>query len=176
MADALLVVQSYRRSFRRDSDSFDQFINVTRAFRCEKTGLSETRTEEEQNRLRIFKQFLETSDFVSEAFNTLKANDFLQNIRDVHQFVTETLTNIWFKQYSVLNDSRDSGILDSSGFGHVMVGERRGNYVGGLHNWVRLKRKTKRNNHFRSFCQRLIRHPLVTRDNSCQNETSATSA
>ncbi|GMT32532.1 hypothetical protein PFISCL1PPCAC_23829 [Pristionchus fissidentatus] len=45
----------------------------------------------------------------------------------------EAISRLWFDRYS-----RARGVLDTSGFEHVFIGELKNGEVSGLHNWVRI--------------------------------------
>ena len=57
------------------------------------------------------------------------------------QAFREALYQIWFQMYS-----REGGVVGSSGFEHIFLGETKNRQVVGFHNWVFFSREEAKNN------------------------------
>lgn len=62
-----------------------------------------------------------------------KSNDNSNDIPDIKEEFIQLLHKIWFKLY---RRCEEDDTLDSCGFEHVFVGERRDGKVIGMHNWI----------------------------------------
>uniref|UniRef100_A0A0N5B6T0 Endoribonuclease n=1 Tax=Strongyloides papillosus TaxID=174720 RepID=A0A0N5B6T0_STREA len=108
-----------------------------------KVGVQETITQKEMIEIDAFLLAIMNTTIAKQFFTFLTSKNH-PYARDRSTLV-KNLKQIWFHPYS-----RSRGILDSSGFEHVFMGEIKNNKVGGLHNWYRfyLLESRERNSNF----------------------------
>uniref|UniRef100_A0A0K0EV26 Endoribonuclease n=1 Tax=Strongyloides venezuelensis TaxID=75913 RepID=A0A0K0EV26_STRVS len=95
-----------------------------------KVGVQETITKKEMIEIDAFLTSIMNTTIAKQLFIFLNSKNH-PYAKDRNTLV-ENLKQIWFHPYS-----RSRGILDSSGFEHVFMGELKNNEVSGLHNWYR---------------------------------------
>lgn len=94
------------------------------------TDILENDSVAEKAEIESFLNLLIQTDVIKEAHRFLKHKGKVTG--NISQFKT-ILNNLWFKIYKRLRTDRR---LNSSGFEHVFVGERRNSEVSGFHNWI----------------------------------------
>uniref|UniRef100_UPI00358EFCD7 uridylate-specific endoribonuclease isoform X2 n=1 Tax=Myxine glutinosa TaxID=7769 RepID=UPI00358EFCD7 len=109
-------------------------------------------------------ELLEQREFLDVVFNSPVMDALFEFLHKkgkyslMDDFKTD-VEKMWFGFYS-----RSSGVLDSSGFEHVFVGEIKKSKVSGLHNWVRfymLEKKRKLNYYSYSYDEQMKDYPDV---------------
>ncbi|XP_003384369.1 PREDICTED: poly(U)-specific endoribonuclease-like [Amphimedon queenslandica] len=102
------------------------------------TGVNEEVTDEEVKENKLF------INAIMETKVMKRAHDYLvscgKSPREIIPFKRQ-LYDIWFKLYR-----RTRGVLDSSGFEHVFVGETRDGKILGFHNWIQFYLQEKAGN------------------------------
>ncbi|ESO02719.1 hypothetical protein HELRODRAFT_185017 [Helobdella robusta] len=104
------------------------------------TNLPEVETNEEKREIENFMTAIMSTEIMKEAHR------FLVSKRKASQsmaaFKTE-VQNIWFKLYK---RTREDRFINSCGFEHVFVGEKRSRDISGFHNWVQVYLQEKAGN------------------------------
>uniref|UniRef100_A0A8C4X007 Uridylate-specific endoribonuclease n=1 Tax=Eptatretus burgeri TaxID=7764 RepID=A0A8C4X007_EPTBU len=119
------------------------------------TGVPELENDQELHEQREFLDVVFKSPVMKALFEFLHKKGKYSLLEDFKDDVEK----MWFGFYS-----RSKGVLDSSGFEHVFVGEIKKSKVSGLHNWVRfylLEKNRKLNYYSYSFDEQMKDYPDV---------------
>lgn len=120
-----------------EAESYRRYFDVKSVFNVE-LGSNEVRGPAELAKLEAYLKFLESSPFIKDTYATLVSNGAVNSTGSVSQFVRGTMYDYWFKQYARTAKAQQRGLRESSGFGHVFVGEVKANEVTGFHSWLQL--------------------------------------
>jgi poly(U)-specific endoribonuclease len=135
----------------REKPTFRAFMALFNNY-VEMTGLTETVTQEERVEMRVFLHEIIKTPVMQ------YCHSYLLRLGKTHAATEEAfisvLYQIWFEMYS-----RKGGVLDSSGFEHVFIGEVKNHEVTGMHNWIRIYTEERRRAlDYRGFIKPRTRH------------------
>ncbi|GMR31906.1 hypothetical protein PMAYCL1PPCAC_02101 [Pristionchus mayeri] len=112
--------------------TYSAFIKLFNNFNAE-AGIKETRVSSTEDNAET-KAFLDAIETTKPYQTLLK---FLQSRNHPYgkssTALKEVISRLWFDRYS-----RAKGVLDSSAFEHVFMGELKNGEVSGMHNWLRI--------------------------------------
>ncbi|PAA90982.1 hypothetical protein BOX15_Mlig005261g2 [Macrostomum lignano] len=119
------------------SESYRRYFDVVSIFTPE-LGQDEVRGSNELALEAAYLAHLLSTPFIRDTYATLRANNAIDAAVSLNQFVYGIMYDHWFKLYARTSKAHAAGRRESSGFGHVFVGEVKTNDVTGFHSWLQL--------------------------------------